>query len=47
MLKNYLINSFSINSDGLSALDLAVLSNNRSMTRMLLQHGAIEGSQCK
>ncbi|KPU79747.1 uncharacterized protein Dana_GF17001, isoform F [Drosophila ananassae] len=35
----------SINSDGLSALDLAVLSNNRSMTRMLLQHGAIEGSQ--
>ncbi|KAH8251920.1 hypothetical protein KR038_011086, partial [Drosophila bunnanda] len=35
----------SINNDGLSALDLAVLSNNRSMTRMLLQHGAIEGSQ--
>ncbi|KAH8382787.1 hypothetical protein KR009_005240 [Drosophila setifemur] len=35
----------SINSDGLSALDLAVLSNNRSMTRMLLQHGALEGSQ--
>ncbi|KQS52487.1 uncharacterized protein LOC6554887 isoform X3 [Drosophila erecta] len=35
----------SINNDGLSALDLAVLSNNRSMTRMLLQHGAVEGSQ--
>ncbi|XP_070072625.1 ankyrin repeat and fibronectin type-III domain-containing protein 1 isoform X2 [Drosophila takahashii] len=35
----------SINNDGLSALDLAVLSNNRSMTRMLLQHGAMEGSQ--
>ncbi|XP_023034340.1 uncharacterized protein LOC6648100 isoform X2 [Drosophila willistoni] len=35
----------SINSDGLSALDVAVLSNNRSMTKMLLQHGAMEGSQ--
>ncbi|XP_069961756.1 uncharacterized protein wake isoform X2 [Bactrocera oleae] len=35
----------SINSDGLSALDVAVLSNNRSMTKMLLQHGAIEGTQ--
>ncbi|XP_064553293.1 ankyrin repeat and fibronectin type-III domain-containing protein 1 isoform X2 [Drosophila montana] len=35
----------SINSDGLSALDVAVLSNNRSMTKMLLQHGALEGSQ--
>ncbi|XP_034137495.1 uncharacterized protein LOC117589563 isoform X3 [Drosophila guanche] len=35
----------SINNDGLSALDLAVLSNNRSMTKMLLQHGAMESSQ--
>ncbi|KAH8406472.1 hypothetical protein KR215_002027 [Drosophila sulfurigaster] len=35
----------SINTDGLSALDVAVLSNNRSMTKMLLQHGALEGSQ--
>ncbi|XP_041447510.1 uncharacterized protein LOC111066446 isoform X3 [Drosophila obscura] len=35
----------SINNDGLSALDLAVLSNNRSMTKMLLQRGAMEGSQ--
>ncbi|XP_055848803.1 uncharacterized protein LOC129913874 isoform X6 [Episyrphus balteatus] len=35
----------SINADGLSPLDVAVLSNNRSMTKMLLQHGAIEGSQ--
>lgn len=26
---------------------MAVLSNNRSMTKMLLQHGALEGSQCK
>ncbi|XP_054726536.1 uncharacterized protein LOC129236272 [Anastrepha obliqua] len=34
----------SINTDGLSALDVAVLSNNRSMTKMLLQHGAIEGT---
>ncbi|XP_036324599.1 uncharacterized protein LOC118737893 [Rhagoletis pomonella] len=35
----------SINTDGLSALDVAVLSNNRSMTKMLLQRGAIEGTQ--
>uniref|UniRef100_A0A1I8MCH0 Ankyrin repeat and fibronectin type-III domain-containing protein 1 n=1 Tax=Musca domestica TaxID=7370 RepID=A0A1I8MCH0_MUSDO len=35
----------SINTDGLSPLDVAVLSNNRSMTKMLLQHGALEGSQ--
>ncbi|XP_023175628.2 uncharacterized protein LOC111602668 isoform X5 [Drosophila hydei] len=35
----------SINIDGLSALDVAVLSNNRSMTKMLLQHGALQGSQ--
>ncbi|EDW17007.2 uncharacterized protein LOC6575537 isoform X2 [Drosophila mojavensis] len=35
----------SINIDGLSALDVAVLSNNRSMTKMLLQHGALDGSQ--
>ncbi|XP_030559426.1 uncharacterized protein LOC115761696 [Drosophila novamexicana] len=35
----------SINTDGLSALDVAVLSNNRSMTKMLLQHGALEGTQ--
>ncbi|CAD7084324.1 unnamed protein product [Hermetia illucens] len=37
----------SLNSDGLSPLDVAVLSNNRSMTKMLLQHGATEGSQFK
>lgn len=37
----------SLNSDGLSPLDVAVLSNNRSMTKMLLQHGAVESSQCK
>ncbi|XP_053698449.1 uncharacterized protein LOC128745401 isoform X2 [Sabethes cyaneus] len=34
----------SLNSDGLSPLDVAVLSNNRSMTKMLLQHGAIENA---
>ncbi|XP_055377283.1 uncharacterized protein LOC129609384 isoform X2 [Condylostylus longicornis] len=37
----------SINSDGLSPLDVAVLVNNRSMTKMLLQHGATEISQFK
>uniref|UniRef100_A0A1A9X1B1 ANK_REP_REGION domain-containing protein n=1 Tax=Glossina brevipalpis TaxID=37001 RepID=A0A1A9X1B1_9MUSC len=41
------INVNSINTDGLSPLDVAVLNNNRSMTKMLLQHGALEGSQCK
>ncbi|XP_055525346.1 uncharacterized protein LOC129718521 isoform X2 [Wyeomyia smithii] len=34
----------SLNSDGLSPLDVAVLSNNRSMTKMLLQQGAIENA---
>ncbi|KAG4075868.1 hypothetical protein HA402_003694 [Bradysia odoriphaga] len=37
----------SLNSDGLSPLDVAVLSNNRSLTKMLLEHGAIEGTQFK
>uniref|UniRef100_A0A182PSI1 Ras-associating domain-containing protein n=1 Tax=Anopheles epiroticus TaxID=199890 RepID=A0A182PSI1_9DIPT len=34
----------SLNSDGLSPLDVAVLSNNRSMTKMLLQQGAVENA---
>ncbi|XP_055618700.1 uncharacterized protein LOC129763542 isoform X2 [Toxorhynchites rutilus septentrionalis] len=34
----------SLNSDGLSPLDVAVLSNNRPMTKMLLQQGAIENA---
>lgn len=37
----------SVNSDGLAPLDVAVLSNNRSMTKMLLQHGATDRSQCE
>lgn len=37
---------YSLNSDGLSPLDVAVLSNNRSMTKMLLQNGATEGNKC-
>lgn len=37
----------SVNSDGLTPLDVAVLSNNRSMTKMLLQNGAREGNKCK
>lgn len=41
------VNWCSLNSDGLSPLDVAVLSNNRSLTKMLLQNGAIEGSTCK
>lgn len=35
----------SLNSDGLAPLDVAVLSNNRPMTKMLLQHGAYEGGK--
>ncbi|CAO1419400.1 unnamed protein product [Diamesa serratosioi] len=35
----------SVNSDGLSTLDVSVLSNNRSMTKLLLQHGALSGPQ--
>ncbi|XP_053661268.1 uncharacterized protein LOC128710247 [Anopheles marshallii] len=34
----------SLNSDGLTPLDVAVLSNNRSMTKMLLQQGALENA---
>ncbi|XP_049300772.1 uncharacterized protein LOC125774671 isoform X3 [Anopheles funestus] len=34
----------SLNSDGLTPLDVAVLSNNRSMTKMLLQQGAVENA---
>ncbi|GAB0088266.1 Ankyrin repeat and fibronectin type-III domain-containing protein 1 [Sergentomyia squamirostris] len=37
----------SVNSDGLAPLDVAVLSNNRSMTKMLLQHGATDRTQFK
>lgn len=37
----------SLNSDGLAPLDVAVLSNNRPMTKMLLQHGAFEGGKGK
>jgi ankyrin repeat and fibronectin type-III domain-containing protein 1 len=35
----------SLNSDGLSALDIAVLTNNRQMAKLLLQHGALPGPQ--
>lgn len=35
----------SLNSDGLSALDIAVLMNNRLMAKLLLQHGALPGPQ--
>ncbi|XP_050299390.1 uncharacterized protein LOC126738206 isoform X2 [Anthonomus grandis grandis] len=35
----------SINSDMLSPLDIAVLSNNKSMAKMLISFGAKEGSQ--
>ncbi|XP_065168929.1 ankyrin repeat and fibronectin type-III domain-containing protein 1 isoform X2 [Atheta coriaria] len=34
-----------VNSDGLSALDVAVLNNNRSLVKMLINFGAKENSQ--
>jgi hypothetical protein len=37
---------FSVNSDGLSLLDVAVLSNNRQLAKMLVTFGAQEGNQC-
>ena len=36
-----------MNSDGLSPLDVAVLSNNRQLAKMLVTYGAQEGNQCK
>ncbi|XP_074035951.1 ankyrin repeat and fibronectin type III domain containing protein wide awake isoform X3 [Leptinotarsa decemlineata] len=36
----------SLNSDGLSPLDVAVLSNNRPLVKMLVSFGAREGNQC-
>uniref|UniRef100_A0A1Y1K138 Ankyrin repeat and fibronectin type-III domain-containing protein 1 n=1 Tax=Photinus pyralis TaxID=7054 RepID=A0A1Y1K138_PHOPY len=35
----------SVNNDGLSPLDIAVLSNNRPLVKMLISFGAREGSQ--
>jgi len=37
---------FSVNSDGLSLLDVAVLNNNRQLAKMLVTFGAQEGNQC-
>ncbi|XP_018342286.1 PREDICTED: uncharacterized protein LOC108748561 isoform X2 [Trachymyrmex septentrionalis] len=39
------VNINSINSDGLSPLDIAVLSNNRPLAKMLVAFGAQEGNQ--
>ncbi|CAG9093930.1 unnamed protein product [Plutella xylostella] len=36
----------SLNSDGLSPLDVAVLANNRQLAKMLMEFGAKEGTQC-
>lgn len=41
------MNVNSVNSDGLSPLDVALLSNNRHMTKMLQQRGAKEAYQCE
>ena len=36
----------SINGDGLTPLDVAVLSNQKSLARMLVAFGAQEGNHC-
>ncbi|XP_067208012.1 ankyrin repeat and fibronectin type-III domain-containing protein 1 isoform X9 [Linepithema humile] len=41
------VNINSVNSDGLSPLDVAVLSNNRPLAKMLVAFGAQEGNQFK
>ena len=38
---------YSSNSDGLSLMDVAVLTNNTEMVKLLIQHGAREGMECK
>jgi ankyrin repeat and fibronectin type-III domain-containing protein 1 len=45
MLDNTDIDVNSLNSDGLTSLDIAVLMNNGPMARLLLQHGALPGAQ--
>lgn len=45
ILENTDVDVNSLNSDGLSALDIAVLMNNRHMAKLLLQHGALPGPQ--
>jgi ankyrin repeat and fibronectin type-III domain-containing protein 1 len=45
ILENTDIDVYSQNSDGLSALDIAVLMNNRQMAKLLLQQGALPGPQ--
>lgn len=45
ILENTDVEVNSLNSDGLSALDIAVLMNNKSMAKLLLQHGALPGPQ--
>jgi ankyrin repeat and fibronectin type-III domain-containing protein 1 len=45
ILENTDVDVNSLNSDGLSALDIAVLMNNRQMAKLLLQHGALPGPQ--
>jgi ankyrin repeat and fibronectin type-III domain-containing protein 1 len=45
MLDNTDIDVNSLNSDGLTSLDIAVLMNNGPMAKLLLQHGALPGAQ--
>lgn len=44
LLEQKQLNINSLNDDGFSILDLAVLINNRTITKLLLQHGAQTGN---
>jgi hypothetical protein len=44
LLEQKQLNANALNNDGFSVLDLAVLVNNRSIIKLLLQHGAQTGS---
>lgn len=45
IIENTDVDVNSLNTDGLSALDIALLMNNRQMAKLLLQHGALPGPQ--
>lgn len=45
MLDNTDIDVNSLNSDGLTSLDIAILMNNGQMVKLLLQYGALPGAQ--
>lgn len=47
ILDNNEVDINSYNSDGLSLLDVALLTSNVDMVKLLAKHGATEGLQCE